>query len=701
MRVDAMQRAVMKISIKMFASLLLFVCLMSGSTGVWAATKPGAAAKAGAAARPIAAAKAGVASKANTTARVDADYVIGPDDVLEVTVLNHDDLNKMITVRPDGKFAFPYAGEVKAAGRTARSLAAELQARLSRDLNHATVMIAVKEVHARSARVLGAVKTAGTYEIKPNFRVMDLVALAGGLSTKPVRISGRIIRNKLVIPLPSIEQAVQKPDSSANVRLQPDDLVILDEQDITKQVSVTGQVDKPGAYDLEEGLTILSLLAQAGGPKEGAALRKVHVLRGAAQIPFDLYPVIVDRETDESVTKFRFKAGDVLVVPEIQARYGVMGQVAKPGYFYLPEKDSEATVLKALALAGGPLQGAGGQEDAGLQDTTITRITDGKATVIPVDLQAMLEEGAPDSVALQPNDVLFIPKANNQVHVIGQVAKPGAYELKKGLTLMSLVSEAGSPTKGAGLGKSYVLRQSTQVPVNLRAVLIDGKPDQTVMDFHLQRGDVLVIPDVSDQVHVTGEVTKPGVFNLDDNLTVISLLAQAGNPTEKAALTKAYVLRRGVQIPLDLHDLLVERNPNAAAINFKFESGDALVVPENKVRYGVMGQVAKPGFYPFPEKKGDATVLKALGEAGGQATGGVDQGGDLRGAGIIRIVNGTPTLIKVNIEDALRRGKLAGNIELQPEDVLYIPPRRKKFDWGTILNPLNTLSLMGVRVTGQ
>jgi protein involved in polysaccharide export with SLBB domain len=689
MRTDMMNS--MRIAPKMcIAMTVLTFCTLSyvlDSAAVRAAV-PAAAPKG------VAVSKAGASPKTRIADKVGTDYMIGADDVIEVTVRNHDDLNKTITVRPDGRFAFPYAGEVQAAGKTAQSLAAEIQTRLAHSLNHAEVMIAVKEVHSRSARVVGAVKSAGTYEIKPNFRVMDLVALAGGLSTKPVRITGRIIRKGAVIPLNSMEQAVMKPESRANVHLQPDDLVILDEQDILKQITVTGQVDKPGAYDLEEGLTVVSLMAQAGGAKEGAALRQAHILRGSTQIPLDLQVVLVEGKTDEKVTKFKLKAGDVLVVPENQARYGVMGQVAKPGYFYVPEKVSEATVVKALAVAGGQLP------DAGLQDATITRIVDGKATVIPVDVKGLLEGNVPDSLVLQANDVLFIPKDNNQVHVIGQVAKPGAYDLKEGLTLMSLVSEAGSPIKGASLSKSYVLRQGTQLPVNLRAVLIDGKPDKTVTGFNLQRGDVLVIPDVSDQISVTGEVAKPGTYNLEDNLTVVSLVAQAGNATEKAALSKAYVLRDGTQVPLNLHALLVDRNATEDTLDFKFQAGDVLVVPENKVRYGVMGQVAKPGFYPFPENKNDATVLKALGEAGGQLQGGADQGGNLRAAGIIRIVDGTPKVIPVNIEDALKRGKLAGNIELQPEDILYIPPRRKKFDIGSLTSPLTMLYYLGIRVGG-
>src|SRR5690606_21110595 len=191
-----------------------------------------------------------------------------------------------------------------------------------------------------------------------------------------------------------------------------------------------------------------------------AALRRAHVLRQSQQIPLDLESVLKDGKQNPEVLGFTFQAGDVLVIPENQARVGVMGQVARPAYYALPEKPEDSTVLKVLALSGGPLA------DADLQDATITRQENGVSKVIPVDIAALLNGTAPDSIRMQPDDVLHLSKTFNQVHVIGQVEKPGVYDLKNGLSLMSLLSEAGNPRDGAHLSRAYVLREGRQIPVN-------------------------------------------------------------------------------------------------------------------------------------------------------------------------------------------------------------------------------------------
>lgn len=620
-------------------------------------------------------------SGAHAADKPGASYILGAEDVIEIMVRNHDDLNRVLTIRPDGKITLPRINEIKAAGKTASALAAEIQAQLEKSLNHAEVTVSVKEVHPRRVRVLGAVKTAGTYELKPNWRFMDLVAVAGGLSTKSVRISGRVVRAGKVIPF-SVEQAVLKPGSAANVPLQPDDLVILDQQDITKQVHVVGQVKTPGAYDLEEGLNPISLIAETGGATTNAILSKVYVLRGAAQIPMDLQAVLMDGKENTSITQFKFQPGDVLVVPENQARYSIMGQVTKPGYYSLPEKQREATVLKALATAGGQLL------DSDLSKAAITRTEDGQSTVVPVNIEAMIKGDVPDNIVLRADDVLYIPQAPDpQVHVIGKVNKPGAYDLKPGLTLMSLFAEAGSAASGASLRKAYVLRDGTQTPINLYAALIGGNPDKTVTDFKLQSGDVLVIPDVSNQVNIIGQVNKPGVFDLDDTLTPASLIGQAGGIIEdKAALSKAFVMRQGTQTPLNLQSVLGDGTPDPTVANFKFQPGDVLVVPESQVRYAVLGQVNKPGYYSYPEKKGEATILNALSEAGGQAA-----DSDLSKAGIVRVVNGQAVSIPVDINRMLKKAGPGSQMELQPGDVLYIPARGAKTSLLPLLGPIAVL----------
>jgi protein involved in polysaccharide export with SLBB domain len=590
--------------------------------------------------------------------------VLGPDDVVEVTVSNHPDLSTTATIRPDGKITIPRAGDVQAAGRTSQALAADIQKRLSTRLNNARVSVAVKEVHSRRVQILGAVTKSGSYELKPGWRFMDLVADAGGLTTKPTRITGRIVRQgNLIIPL-NIEAAVARPESAANAPLQPGDLIVLDERDISKQINVIGAVAKPGAYDLTEKLSVITLLNEAGGPQEQAALKDAYVQRADERLPLDLYALLVERRPDADAARFQFEIGDVLVVPTNEARFSVTGQVAKPGFYRLPENKEDATALKALAIAGNQLP------NADLRNVVITRSVDGRPVTMTVDLESQLMGRAPDNAFLEEGDALFIPQ--RQVHVTGRVAKPGAYDISDDLTVVELMAMAGNALPGAGLSKAYVMRAGQKFPLNLYQVLVAGQPDPEVTNFKFQNGDVLVVPDVQGQLIVLGQVKAPGTYDLDDDLSVLSLVTKAGGVLPGAALKKAYILRHGAQIPMDLNATLIDGKADPNVANFKFQAGDVLVLPENQVRYAVLGEVRSAGYYPVPENKKEISVLSALSVAGGPAS-----SANLRDAGIIRTVNGQPTRIPLDLEQMLTKGnKPIQTAQLLPEDILFIPSKK-------------------------
>lgn len=625
-------------------------------------------------------------------------YILGPNDVIDISVTNHAELNSTIKIRPDGRFSMTRAGEVVAKGKTAAQLGQELEKRLARTLNHAHVIVSVKEASPRMVSITGAVKTAGTYPIKDSWRVLDLVGSAGGLSTKPGRITGRIFRQGQLNAINfDVAKAIAEPNSAQNVILRPDDRIQLDTQEYPPIV-VAGSVRETGKYEYDENLTVSGLLAQAGNPSPDAALSKAYVLRNGTNIPLDLTPAGL---LQPAMAQFKFEPGDVLTIPQNQMQVGVNGQVAKPNFYPLSETANDTTLLKVLAQAGGALS------DADLERVTITRTNkaSGESQVIPVNAADMVQGNAPDTFQLQPNDLVYIPKRDAQVSVVGPVQRPGSYPLTPGMTLISLIVAAGNPTSSAGLSRSYVLRDGAQIPINLRGALIEGKTDDMVAGFRLKNRDLLVIPDTTDLVSVTGQVTRPGSYNLDDNLTVASLLARAGNTTQGASLSRAYVQRGDQQIPLDLRSILGSGTPNPEVLSFRFQANDQLVIPENQLRFSVIGAVTRPGAYPYPEGKSDATLLKALGMAGGPTIGQGAGTANLKSAAIIRAQEGKTVAIPVDLSLLFSTAKSDKQTEqlnaingfvLQPGDTLYIPAKGKKFGIGDLFGPVATLGALGL-----
>ena len=345
-------------------------------------------------------------------------FVLGPDDVIEVTVRDHSDLDHTLTVLPDGKIAFPTVGELQAAGKTPRDLAAEIKTELETTFNNIRVTVTVKEVHSRRVSIAGPVKTAGGFDLKRDWRVFDLVAAAGGLSAKPETITARIIRGgRQVLPV-NLAEAMRAPQTEANVLLERNDLLLLDEQAAqARQAQVIGQVGKPSVYAIESDTTLLSLIAEAGNPTDKAALTRVYVLRNGTEIPLNLYPFLIEGKADDMVTKFKIQSGDVVFVPTQEARYSVQGQVSKPAYYTYPEK-GKVTVLDALNEAGGS---SGGD----LSKAGVIRSVDGKYTVIPVNIDLMLKKGdLSKNIALQPGDILFVPTRSSKGNALQNLIAP-------------------------------------------------------------------------------------------------------------------------------------------------------------------------------------------------------------------------------------------------------------------------------------
>ena len=118
-------------------------------------------------------------------------YVIGPEDVLDIAVWNNTDISRTVPVRPDGKISLPLLNDVQAEGLTPMQLRDVLIKMLTTYIPTPTLSVIVREVHSFKVTVLGEVKTPGRYELKSRSTVLDVLAMAGGLTQYAAR--GRIV----------------------------------------------------------------------------------------------------------------------------------------------------------------------------------------------------------------------------------------------------------------------------------------------------------------------------------------------------------------------------------------------------------------------------------------------------------------------------------------------------------------------------
>jgi polysaccharide export outer membrane protein len=172
------------------------------------------------------------ASHEKSSLIVTTDYIIGPEDVLDITVWKNTDLSKTVQVRPDGRISLPLIGDVVAVSRTSAQLTDEISTRLKAYMENPTVSIVVKEVNSYAIFVLGEVVKPGRYPLKSKTTLLQAVTLASGFT--PVAS-----RNKIVIfrfakdgePLMKIKASyddiVLRDGTSQNIELKPGDTIVV------------------------------------------------------------------------------------------------------------------------------------------------------------------------------------------------------------------------------------------------------------------------------------------------------------------------------------------------------------------------------------------------------------------------------------------------------------------------------------------
>ncbi len=370
----------------------------------------------------------------------------------------------------------------------------------------------------------------------------------------------------------------------------------------SKRIDFGGPVKIPGIYELKSEKSLGDLLRLAGGLGDIAFKGRMQVLRVQGQQAMILF----DEDLGKIETQrqdFRIVDGDfveIFPVPSlVEKKVTIAGAVKNPGEFGF--RDS-MRVSDLVAYAGGLLQ------QADRSEAEITRVTitpqGPETTRLYIRLFAALNNMPRDNVVLRPSDYLFIRPVPNwdiykTVQIAGEVKFPGAYTIKKGEPLSSVLARAGGFTDRAYLLGGVLIRQSTKtlqkqqltaavdrleaqvlasgaikaqtsvdaedaraqgvarqqlaLLASLRKVeplgrviihlsdpeRLRGTPDDIGMD----EGDVLKVPQVQQTVNVVGAVFAPTAVVYAPHKTVKEYLRMAGGPTKIADTKSIYVIK--------------------------------------------------------------------------------------------------------------------------------------------------------------
>lgn len=161
-------------------------------------------------------------------------YLIGPDDILEIKVLQPEEITSEATVAPDGAITFPYLGSVMVKDRTLDQVQADIQKQLSEGyLRYPVVSVSLKESRSKRFFVYGEVQSPGVYPLDSNMTVFKAISVAGGFTKYGSSSRVKILRPKkdgqgnetLKVDI----KAVVDGSTQADITLEAGDVVIVSE----------------------------------------------------------------------------------------------------------------------------------------------------------------------------------------------------------------------------------------------------------------------------------------------------------------------------------------------------------------------------------------------------------------------------------------------------------------------------------------
>lgn len=159
-----------------------------------------------------------------------AEYRIGPEDLLQISVWKNEAMSQTVPVRPDGKISLPLLNDIQAAGLTPMQLRDIVTRNLVEYIPAPEVSVIVRGVHSFKVSVIGEVRATGRYELKSRTTVLDALAQAGGFTEFASRSRIVVLRPEGTtmkrIPF-NYNRVISANGDAENFFLQPGDIVLV------------------------------------------------------------------------------------------------------------------------------------------------------------------------------------------------------------------------------------------------------------------------------------------------------------------------------------------------------------------------------------------------------------------------------------------------------------------------------------------
>jgi polysaccharide export outer membrane protein len=578
------------------------------------------------------------AFRPNAIGPVDPGYLVGPGDILRLTVWGQAEFQYELTVNKEGKVFIPVAGQVSVSGVPFDELSEKIKSLLSRNYSGLTgnpqrTFMDLTVAKQRPVRVfiMGEVKQPGGYTVSSFATAFNALYSIGGPLDKGSLRNIKVLRNGKDIATIDIYAYLLGGKCTTDVRLQNNDVVFVPPRG--KTVAVTGSVFREAYYELKENDQLSSLLNYCGGVSSLTNLDRAQLFR---ILPFDKREgeARLARMTDIDlknyiVQKKEFSLYDkdsISFTPlyaDMKNMVKLNGAVRYPGLY-----ESDTVTLSHLIFKLGRVI----EEKYFSLRADLFRLNSDLVTkrVIPIDLERLRTDPSYDQRLQAGDEVMVYDKTvekemDLQIKIEGEVNRPGLCTLSTNLTVIDALIYAGGFNRKAYKKSVDVYRIEKNNSDMLCKVFKVELPDsfsyldERIRNFTLEDRDRIVVRidpayNEIEIVKVTGKVKFQGAYALvNRSVRLVEVIDRAGGLMPEAFLEGAFVYRGGKRVVVNFEKAYYQKKEKE---NVLLQAGDSIYIPSKPNTVSVYGNVNNPGLLCFVK---DDKVGAYLNRAGGLA----------------------------------------------------------------------------------
>jgi polysaccharide export outer membrane protein len=237
------------------------------------------------------------------------EYLLGPEDTVEISVFRHDDLKMETSISPMGKISYYLIDDIQAAGMSQFQLRDKIKEELAKFIKVPEVLVRITEHRSHKVFVLGQANNPGVFHMRSDFTLVEAISSAGGITPDAYLGGAYVVRDGEIL-LVNFYKLIEKGNMGENIPLMPNDVIYIPDNK-EQRVFVLGEVNKQSAIPTRDGLTLLAAIAEAGGFTHDANKGAIIVMRGNLSEPQIMK---IDAKRMDLTANIPLRRGDIIYV---------------------------------------------------------------------------------------------------------------------------------------------------------------------------------------------------------------------------------------------------------------------------------------------------------------------------------------------------------------------------------------------------